>query len=110
MLEYFAYKKMKKHQAQKQAARAPVLSPVDEAFLQRIVAEDATPPALPDRPLTNMPEVGDPTGNASQIAVVEGKKGKEKAKDKDHKKSSRFSFLQRGSTKKVPIESLNQMN
>ena len=101
MLEYFTYKKMKKHQAEKQAAKAPVLSPVDEAFLQRITSEESAP-ALPARP-PPMSEVGDPTGNTSQIAVIEGPKGKEQAKDQ--KKSNRFSFLQRSGTKKVTAPS-----
>lgn len=116
MMEYFAFKKVKKHQAEKKAA---VLTQEDENFLERIVSAEGTPPPLPERPHGLGPEAGDPTGNAAQMVVHDGnttavetetekepvdKKGKGKANEVDKeekKKSNRFSFLSRSGTKKV---------
>lgn len=79
MLEYFAYKKYKKHQAEKEAEkahasghreeRAPslVLNEEDELFLRRI-AEEGEPPHLPERPVVLNPEVGSTTGNDAQVS------------------------------------------
>ena len=99
MLEYFTYKKVKKHQAEKKARQsqdatpiespytaptgtavhtkpakpAPVLSPEDEKFLDSIVGEDeGERPVLPARPTSGLPEAGDATGNKSQLVVHEG--------------------------------------
>jgi hypothetical protein len=83
MLEYFAHKKFKKHQADKQAresepvspavtAPAPVLSQDDEHFLRRVVSEEGERPPLPNRP-SNLVEAGDSTGNQSQMTVHDGR-------------------------------------
>lgn len=121
MMEYFAYKKMKKHQAEKKAQAgllSPIISEADEHFLDRIVSAEGTPPPLPDRPHGLELEAGDSTGNAGQVVVHDGNttaedgpssrsmdKGKakenEKSVEKEDKKSSRFSFLRRSGTKKV---------
>jgi hypothetical protein len=125
MLEYFTYKKLKKHHAEKLAkaeVKAPVLTLEDEHFLERIVSEEGTPPALPERPFTLNPEVGDPTNNDAQMVLHEDasrgvedsdtsrdiedrhekhEKHKNKGKSKEHthgkdkKKANRFSFLRR---------------
>lgn len=86
MLEYFTYKKVKKHQAEKHAKEAavktppvkgpehptPVLNEEDEQFLERIVSAEGTPPALPERPIyLNRPEVGDTTNNDAQLVLVD---------------------------------------
>src|SRR5258706_16351964 len=108
MLEYFSYKKIKKHQAEKRAlagaqSPAPVLSEEDENFLGRIVSAEGTPPPLPDRPHFLNPEVLTATPNDSQLVVHDAEdtthkskdkgKGKEKAPtdEKEEKKSKRFS-------------------
>lgn len=128
MLEYFSYKKIKKHQTEKKAkaqVQSPLLDEEDENFLQRIVSAEGTPPPLPERPHTLGPEAGDSTGNNSQMVVHDdgavdekhkdkgkGKekqknkdevKGKENEKPKDAKKSNRFSFLTRSGTKKASL-------
>jgi len=80
MLEYFTYKKVKKHQAEKKGKETlakvktppPLLDEDDERFLERIVSAEGTPPPLPDRP-TFGAEAGDSTGNASQVVVHEKK-------------------------------------
>jgi len=121
MLEYFTYKKVKKHQAEKQEKQSkevhvqtPVLNDEDENFFQRIVSAEGTPPPLPERPIHLNPEAGDPTDNNAQMVVHDGAeapapvektkskdkgKGKEKVNEKDTKKdakkSNRFSFLSR---------------
>ncbi|KAG4443271.1 hypothetical protein IFR05_001215 [Cadophora sp. M221] len=122
MMEYFAYKKVKKHQAEKKAAagqQSPLLDEKDESFLRRVISAEGTPPPLPARP-HGLPEAGDFTGNASQMVVhdentvakEEGHrrsskdkgKGKEKGSEKgvetEGKKSGRFAFLSRVGTKK----------
>lgn len=116
MLEYFSYKRIKKHQAEKRAlagaqSPAPVLSEEDENFLGRIVSAEGTPPPLPDRPHFLNPEVLNAVQNDSQLVVHDAEdtkheskdkgKGKEKAAgdEKEEKKSKRFSFLRRGSKK-----------
>lgn len=117
MLEYFTYKKVKKHQAEKKAKehehiQSPLLDEDDERFLTRIVSAEGTPPPLPERPHGLGVEAGDSTGNTSQMVVHDGvedgkhgskDKGKGKAKDneKDSKKSNRFSFLNKIGSKKV---------
>jgi hypothetical protein len=116
MLEYFTYKKVKKHQAEKRAqaqVQSPLISEEDENFLERIVSAEGTPPPLPERPAGLGPEAGDSTGNNSQMVAHNGGpvdeknkekskgKGKEKDKPKDAKKSNRFSFLSRSGTKKA---------
>ncbi|KAL5331764.1 hypothetical protein ACEPPN_001302 [Leptodophora sp. 'Broadleaf-Isolate-01'] len=122
MMEYFAYKKVKKHQAEKKAAagqQSPLLDEKDESFLRRVISAEGTPPPLPARP-HGLPEAGDFTGNASQMVVHDGNtvaeeeghrrsskdkgKGKEKENEKsaetDGKKHGRFAFLSRVGTKK----------
>lgn len=128
MLEYFTYKKVKKHQAEKKGKEAlarvktppPLIDEDDERFLERIVSAEGPPPPLPERPTGLGAEAGDSRGNASQMVVHEQDdrksherrrrssdkgKGKEKEKEKetsqDAKKSNRFSFLQRTFTKKA---------
>ena len=131
-MEYFSYKKLKKHQAEKKAevgVQTPVLDEEDENFLQRIVSAEGTPPPLPERPNGLGTEAGDPTGNMSQMVVHDGTqveqekqdnhkqkdkgKGKEnkKANEKDGKKANRLSFLQRTFTKKASLllTSINSM-
>lgn len=106
MLEYFAYKKVKKHQAEKHECNGtqtpkPVLSPDDERFLERLASE-GTPPPLPERPFILNPEVGDSTGNDAQVELSKDKgKGKENPEklleveknEKPGKKGNRFSML-----------------
>jgi hypothetical protein len=128
-MEYFTYKKAKKHQAEKKAkagVQSPVISEEDENFLGRIISAEGTPPPLPERPRFG-PEAGDSTNNHAQIVVHDGNgtteppldkentkdkgKGKENEKhaEKDAKpKSSRFSFLRRSSAKKVSSYSRSQ--
>jgi hypothetical protein len=112
MLEYFTYKKVKKHQAEKKAERGvqtPILNEEDENFLERVISAEGTPPPLPERPHEVGPEAGDLTGNDSQIVAHNGGpvdeehkgKGKGNEKPKDTKKSSRFSILSRVGTKKA---------
>ena len=90
MLEYFAYKKVKQHRAEKAASASqpnsgrdsgrdsgekeergsstlkPVLTPEDEAFLRRL-AEEGAPPQLPERPIVFSNEAGASTGNDAQL-------------------------------------------
>ena len=120
MLEYFTYKKAKKHQAEKRAqaqAQSPLLDEEDENFLQRIVSAEGTPPPLPERPNSVEPEARDSTGNNSQmvehngapVAAAETKQDKGKGKEKENekpKKSNRFSFLSRSGTKKASPSNL----
>jgi hypothetical protein len=126
MLEYFTYKKIKKHEAEKRAnagVQSPILTEEDENFLGRIVSAEGTPPPLPERPNGLGMEAGDSTGNTSQMVIHDGVeqakqdnhnhqhkhedkgkgKGKEnqKTNERDAKKSNRFSFLQRMGTKSV---------
>jgi len=130
MLEYFSYKKIKKHQAERKSAastpsaepsskaaetkkteaavqtppahvQSPILSEEDAYFLERVVSAEGTPPPLPTRPPhEDLPEAGDSTGNTAQVVVSDKGKGKENEKPVD-KKKSRFSFLNRSGTKKV---------
>lgn len=125
MMEYFAYKKVKKHQAEKKAAegkQAPLLDEKDERFLRRVISAEGTPPPLPTRP-HGLPEAGDFANNASQMVVHDGNtvaeeesrrtsrdkgKGKEKETvETEAKKPGRFAFLSRVGTKKVCQSSLN---
>ena len=117
MLEYFTYKKVKQHQAEKRAeagVQTPLINDDDQNFLERIVSAEGTPPPLPARPLGSVIEAGDSTNNKSQMVVHDGndaapeqstnekgKKAKGKENKKGSKKSNRFSFLNRSSTKKV---------
>ena len=70
MMEYFNYRKAKKHQETAEKSDAPVLNDEDEAFLQRITSE-GTPPPLPVRP-QNLHEAGSTKGNDAQIALMNG--------------------------------------
>ncbi len=88
MLEYFTYKKIKKHQVEKKASNAstpnqnastpstpepaPLLNEEDEHFLQRVVSAEGTPPPLPDRPLGWLPVSGDSTNNDAQMVIHDG--------------------------------------
>ena|SRR6187402_1495849 len=128
MMEYFTYKKVKKHQAEKKAQaglQSPLLNEEDANFLTRIVSAEGTPPPLPERPHGLPSEAGDSIGNNAQLVVHDGNdtvpmeepeehkhkdkgkgkgKGNEKPTEKDGKKptlASRFAFLHRSGTKKV---------
>ncbi|KAE9370693.1 hypothetical protein N431DRAFT_412312 [Stipitochalara longipes BDJ] len=108
MMEYFTYKKIKKHQAEKKAKdgeQTPVISEEDEHFLTRVISAEGTPPPLPERPQFG-PEAGDSTNNQAQMVVHDGNgtaegngttepaldkqptkdKGKEKEKEKENEK------------------------
>lgn len=103
MLEYFTYKKIKKHQAEKKAEahiKSPLITEEDEHFLTRIVSAEGTPPPLPERPRST--EVPERTDNVvgTQDAVA-STKNKENDKPIDGKKSNRLSFLYRRNSKKV---------
>lgn len=111
MLEYFTYKKLKKHQAEKKgkasapttpSVPAPVITAEDEHFLERIISAEGPPPPLPERPRhEELPEAGDSTGNAAQVVVHDKKdKGKGKENERPAVKTNRFSFLHRNGTKK----------
>jgi hypothetical protein len=121
MLEYFTYKKIKKHEAEKRAqvqVQTPILNEEDENFLQRVVSAEGTPPPLPERPHVLGPEAGDPTGNKAQLVVHTGGaeavdeknkdkgKGKENHRNKVTKKSHRFSFLSKSGNKKAGFQKL----
>ncbi|CAG8958571.1 hypothetical protein HYFRA_00009888 [Hymenoscyphus fraxineus] len=111
MLEYFSYKKIKKHQEAKKAKSPagtgsgeveeikkeakhkakeskvqtppPILSEEDEAFLERIAAlSEGPPPPLPTRP-TFGEEAGDATNNAGQMVVHDGREDLQKSESKD---------------------------
>lgn len=103
MLEYFTFKKVKQHQAEKKGKEAlaqvktppPLIDEDDERFLERIVSAEGTPPPLPSRPTSALgPEAGDSTGNNSQLIVPEAQEAKErrsseqKNKGKEHRRSS----------------------
>ena len=73
-MEYFTYKKIKKHQAEKRAKdgeQTPVISEEDEHFLTRVISAEGTPPPLPERPQFG-PEAGDSTNNQAQMVVHDG--------------------------------------
>ena len=136
MLEYFTYKKVKKHQQEKHGHHhddqtiqppAPILTPNDEAFLQRITSEDDPAASLPTRPLGSV--AGDTVGNEQQVALTgatesaeygsdvrgvsdESSHGKLKGKatEPSQKRSHRFSFLQRSGTKKVTFSFASPSN
>jgi hypothetical protein len=103
MLEYFTYKKVKKHQAEKRAREEaaqtpplkPVLSPDDERFMEYLVSE-GTPPPLPQRPTALNQEVVVADENTPQLerSISKGKnKENEKGPGKSKKKENRFSSL-----------------
>lgn len=80
MLEYFNTKRARSKSPipQSTTKEAPVLSEEDEAFLHRI-AEEGTPPELPERPAPplpqrpqNLPEAGNTQDNNAQIALMDG--------------------------------------
>ena len=111
MLEYFTYKKVKKHQAEKKAetkVQSPILNEEDEHFLSRIISEEGPRPALPTRPHGLGPVAGDDTANRSQLVVhddavaeFQSKNDKGKGKAGEEKKGNRLSGLVRSITKKV---------
>jgi len=110
MLEYFTYKKVKKHQAEKKPTKvqSPILNEEDEHFLSRIISDEGPRPALPARPHGLGPVSGDTTANQSQLvvhddAVAEFRNKNEKGKGKaeEEKKGNRLSGLVRSITKKV---------
>ena len=71
-MEYFSFKRAKKHQDKVPAAETPVLDDEDEAFLKRITTQvEGTPPALPERPLDGLSVAGDPTGNDMQLILAD---------------------------------------
>jgi hypothetical protein len=107
MLEYIKHKRAKKNQPQLPESKSPVLSPTDEQFLQQIVAEEETPPPLPERHPDRIAK--DLTGNAEQVVTEnrelqpeEGVAPEKKAEDKGDakKENKRWSFLQRSFSKK----------
>ncbi|MCJ1318467.1 hypothetical protein MMC15_003795 [Xylographa vitiligo] len=121
MMEYFNYKKTKKHQDTIEKSEAPVLTDEDEAFLQRITTE-GTPPPFPERP-QDLPEAGSTKGNDAQIALMNGAQdialpdvpdtpegvlvaiegddiGKGKEKAHDGKRKMMWSFIRRDSRDK----------
>lgn len=123
MLEYFSYKKLKKHQEEKKASEGepqktetkvqtppPILNEEDEVFLERIAAlSEGPPPPLPTRP-TFGEEAGDHTNNASQVVVHDGRedlhkpegKGKGKEAEAEGKKENKFTgFIGRTFSKRV---------
>jgi hypothetical protein len=101
MLEYFTYKKVKKHQHEKhkqhevepEHAPAPVLTPKDEEFLQRLTTEEAS---APDQALTQITpadaHVAAPEGESSRGIDAEHSTTT-KAKGSNHKWSGASSFL-----------------
>lgn len=125
MLEYFTYKKVKKHRAEKKASQIgdqdqtppPLLDDEDQAFLERVVSTEGTPPPLPERPHGLDDEARDAAVDTPQATTLghqdplsasekghihtDNAKGKEASKAAEKKKSNRFSFLQRSGTKKV---------
>lgn len=98
MLEYFTYKKVKKHRDEKKASTpstpapkvttpgtpepGPLLKEEDENFLQRVISAEGTPPPLPDRPMGWMPEAGDSTANNAQMVVHNGNEVATESKEK----------------------------
>lgn len=99
MLEYFSHKKIKRHQAEKDAAKTPVLSDNDEQYLEHIVSNDTSAPLSTEA--ADIKEAGDATDNDAQVALAD-----EKGKGKNKPKSNRFSFLQRAATRKVCLRVL----
>ena len=103
MLEYFSYKKIKKHQAEKKAEakiQTPLITEEDENFLTRIVSAEGTPPPLPERPhSTEVPGRAD-TCEDDPVTGGTVKQGKDE-QIIDRKKSNRFSFIHRRNTKKA---------
>lgn len=109
MLEYFTYKKIKKHKAAKQAkeeeekkkkndvAKAPktdgsetpplpgrpILDRSDESFLESILSDDGPAPPLPDR--VTVPELEWPSDDASSSYGRENEDGSKDAKKEDKK-------------------------
>ena len=79
-MEYFNYKRAKKHIDHAEKSEEPVLTDEDEAFLHRI-AEEGTPLELPERPEQppplparpqDLPVAGETEGNNAQIALFNG--------------------------------------
>lgn len=70
MMEYFNFKKAKKHPDDADKSEAPVLNDEDEAFLHRLASE-GTPPPLPERP-QDLPVAGETSTNDAQIAIMNG--------------------------------------
>jgi hypothetical protein len=110
MMEYFNFKKAKKHPADVEKSEAPVLNEEDEAFLHRLASE-GTPPPLPERSSTNdaqialmngaqnipLPDVPDtPDGVVPAMETEDDGKGENKTV-KHSKKPFKWSFLRRDS-------------
>jgi hypothetical protein len=71
MLEYFAYKKLKRHRDHPDRPDTPILNEADEQYLQRIISEPEGPrPPLPARP-QDLPEAGDASTNNMQVTVMD---------------------------------------
>ena len=70
MMEYFNFKKVKKHPDDVEKSEVPVLNDEDEAFLHRLASE-GTPPPLPERP-QDLPVAGEPLSKDAQIALLDG--------------------------------------
>ena len=70
-MEYFSFKKGKRHQDKAPKPEKPVLDDEDEEFLKRITAQiEGTPPALPERP-HEYPVAGDTEENDMQLVVAD---------------------------------------
>jgi hypothetical protein len=89
MLEYFTYKKVKKHQTEKGArehTQSPLINEEDEHFLERIVSAEGTPPPLPERRQHGeWVETGDSTNNESQMVVHDGNENGQRAQTAEEK-------------------------
>lgn len=123
MLEYFTYKKIKKHQENATKSEEPVLNQEDQDFLHRITSQvEGTPPPLPERP-QDFPVAGDTKDNNAQLVLSEEARSiplpdvpdtpaevmpgissedvivETKEDEKAKKKKNRWSFLRRDSKK-----------
>jgi hypothetical protein len=89
MLEYFTYKKAKKHQTEKRAreyTQSPLINEEDEHFLKRVVSAEGTPPPLPERRQHGeWVETGDSTNNESQMVVHDGNENGQRAQTAEEK-------------------------
>lgn len=71
MMEYFSYKKAKKHLEKAPKSKEPVLNDEDEAFLYRITSQvEGTPPPLPERP-QDLSIAGDSINNHQQLVLAD---------------------------------------
>jgi hypothetical protein len=130
---YFSLKKGKKPVEVATKPAEPVLNEEDEAFLARITSQtEGTPPPLPDRPLPqDLPVAGESSNaNNAQVALMNGAQDiplpdvpdtpdepakaiegetytDKKGKGKEKNNKSRWSFLQRRSSKSATADDLH---